>query len=222
MLNSSPFSCFFISVDHISFTKCFSSFTFQKRQECLHLCSSGMNAAVLCVFPDDGSSQVAVEEQELTRCVEDVYKVRERAAAQVLPDAFHLLVQDNVSIVFFFRRLLALGAVRSGWWATVHQLLCSKPWRTWWLLSSPSFVSPRRMSPTYGKIYSNILHFLPPSRNLYFDELFFNLSSVCLCASQRPLSGNPAVVSEPHWDGCSPGGPEAALRPAGAGEPGVC
>lgn len=31
--------------------------------------------AYVC-FPDDGHSQIAVEEWELTRCMEDVYKVR--------------------------------------------------------------------------------------------------------------------------------------------------
>lgn len=38
---------------------------------------SGAEHCAACVcFPDDGHSQAAVEEWELTRCVEDVYKVR--------------------------------------------------------------------------------------------------------------------------------------------------
>lgn len=73
-----------------------------------------MIISVLC-FPAE--SQTAVEEWELTRCVEDVYKVRTRHLTMSLFNGTFCVITINP---------VCSASVRSGWLETVHQLLYSK------------------------------------------------------------------------------------------------
>lgn len=108
--------------------------------------SLGGSSHWVCLYlSGEGQTQVTVEEWELTRCAEDVFKV---SGTQTINSTMYRPNLEIYCITLSFHLPLSLRFV---WWGTARLLLCWRLWEKRFLFSSICTASPKRMRPTYGQ-----------------------------------------------------------------------